>query len=66
VTTTASMVAIVMVGTGLSGVRSNQTEHCRCSHESTLHGYSLLKGRSRFHDQEAAGGKALKVPSGAV
>jgi hypothetical protein len=59
VTTATGVVVMPMVRPSL-GARSKQTKHCRCSHERTLHGYSLLEGRSRFGDQGAAYGRALK------
>src|SRR5882757_8554105 len=59
VTTATGVVVMPMVRPSL-GARSKQTKHCRCSHERTLHGYSLLEGRSRFRDQGAAYGRALK------
>jgi hypothetical protein len=61
VTTSTGVVMVVMPMVRPSlGARSKQTKHCRCSHERTLHGYSLLEERSRFRDQGAAYGRALK------
>jgi hypothetical protein len=45
---------IMMVRTSLRA-RSDKTKHCRCSHENTHHGCSLLRGRSRY---------AIKKPLG--
>jgi hypothetical protein len=61
------VVAMMMVVWPSLRVRSNQTKYCRRSHDSTLHGYSLLEERSRFGDQEAADGRHQKqCQSGAV
>jgi hypothetical protein len=50
VMTTTSIVMVMrpmMVRPSLCA-RSNQTKHCHCSHGSTDHGSSLLRGRSRL------------------
>jgi hypothetical protein len=48
-TTTSKVVVMrpMMVRPSLCA-RSNQTKHCHCSHGSTDHGSSLLRGRSRL------------------
>src|SRR6266851_4085362 len=61
VVTSGIVVVAMMVVRPSLRVRSNQTKYCRRSHDSTLHGNSLLEGRSRFGDQEAANGRALKT-----
>jgi hypothetical protein len=59
------MTAIMMMMTrpGLC-TRPDQTKHCRCSHEETLHGCSLLRGRSRYAITKPLKGGTKSVPSG--
>jgi hypothetical protein len=63
---TANMVVIVTMVVVRSSLylRSEQAKHCRCSHESTHHGYPC-SGKIALGDQESRL-RGARVPSGAV